>query len=239
MLTLILPRDFRGWVLSLHPRCATLQSASVFWGGTLHSSSALVFLSATHSVPLDPLALVAGGAYMPESQGTVAIREMVLGGLTSTGHCTDNRLKYTPQSFCKGGLFAHPEASAWGTNFRFGTHVAACRNASNNICCGSHLGVLSLLCSSSSASFWKELIYSAGAPDFVTATKGTPSDCLALLASRAYTCSPIRLYISAYFKSLLSESLASKQPHSRCWDPPFWDADSLENPHLMGAIKKM
>lgn len=60
------------------------------------------------------------------------------------------------------------------------------------------------------------LIFILGALIFVAASQGTPQDHLALEARRAYTCSPIGLYIFVYFKKLLPKNLDSNQPESRC-----------------------
>ena len=46
-----------------------------------------------------------GLAFIPESHGTMAVRKMVHGRLPPPGHCAENRMGNTPQSFCEGGLF--------------------------------------------------------------------------------------------------------------------------------------
>ena len=77
-----------------------------------------------------------------------------------------------------------------------------------NIDCEHHLGTVPLPCSSSLVSPRKKLIHLSGALIFVTETQGAPLDQLALVASGAYTCSPIGLYIFAHFKKLMPEGLA-------------------------------
>ena len=54
-----------------------------------------VSAAAIQGIPLNLLALVASGACIPESHGTVTMRETVLGRLPPTRHCTDSRLKHT------------------------------------------------------------------------------------------------------------------------------------------------
>ena len=82
-------------------------------------SSALVlmsgapgFVASTLEMPFDHLALVAGGACIPGSQGTVATEDTVLGRVPPPEHCIDSKMQHTPQPFCGGGLFACPGALA-------------------------------------------------------------------------------------------------------------------------------
>lgn len=79
--------------------------------------------AATQRMPLNHLALVARGACIPGSHGSVAIEEIVLERLSSPGHFADRRLRHNAQYFCEGGLFACLGASARGSCFMSGTHL--------------------------------------------------------------------------------------------------------------------
>ena len=72
---------------------------------------------------------------------------------------------------------------------------------SGNVECGCQFGAFPLSCSSFLVSPSKELIHSSEASSFVTATQGIHSGDL---ASRAYACSPIGLYIFAYLKNIFN-----------------------------------
>lgn len=86
------------------------------------------------------------GACIPESHGTVAIKEVVLGRLSLTEHCTDNRLRHTPVFLCRRplGLFwsfcLRGRLQVWHTSSRLQSFL------SSSIGCGHHLGVIFLLC---------------------------------------------------------------------------------------------
>lgn len=56
---------------------------------------------AAQETPLDHMALVASGAGIQGSHGTIKNVETVLGQLTLSGHSTDSRLKHTPILFVK------------------------------------------------------------------------------------------------------------------------------------------
>lgn len=72
---------------------ATLLNASVPPGGAFHSSGSLVFAATAQGMPLNQLALVAGGACIPGSfQSNVAVGRTVLGQVPPPRHCTDSRL---------------------------------------------------------------------------------------------------------------------------------------------------
>lgn len=86
---------------------------------------------------------------------------------------------------------------------------------SRNTGCGCHLGALPLPCSNSLVLSIKDLIYPSRALIFASATHRTSPDHLALIASRAYACAPMELYIFTYFKKLMPERLASSQSESR------------------------
>lgn len=60
---------------------------------------------------------------IPGSQGTVAIREMVLDRLLFPGHFRESSRRHITKSFCEGGLFACPGVSALGAGFRSGKHL--------------------------------------------------------------------------------------------------------------------
>lgn len=64
-----------------------------------------VFGAAAQGIPLACLALVARGASIPESQGTITITEIVLGQPPPPGHCADSRLKHTPRLSVKEACF--------------------------------------------------------------------------------------------------------------------------------------
>ena len=68
-------------------------------------------------------------AFIPGSQRIAAVGEMVLVRLLLPGHCPDCELRHVLQSCCEKGFFASLRASAWGANFRFGTHLVAYRAA--------------------------------------------------------------------------------------------------------------
>ena len=65
-------------------------------GAPVFISGALVYVAAAQEIPLKCLALVARGACVPGSHGTVAIGETVPRRLPSLGYCTHSRLKQTP-----------------------------------------------------------------------------------------------------------------------------------------------
>lgn len=90
------------------------------------------------------------------------IWETVLGRLRTPGHCIDSR-----NTFCEGGRFTCPGASAWGAGCRCGTHLEAYID-------GRQLCTYPLPLYSLPASPRKDLTQSPGAWIFETATKGTP-----------------------------------------------------------------
>lgn len=94
------------------------------------------------------LVTVTRGPCIPESHGTVAIKEVVLGRLLLTEHCTDSRLRHTPIFLCRKplGLFwsfcLRGRLQVWHTSIGLQSFL------SSSIGCGHHLGLLSLFCSS-------------------------------------------------------------------------------------------
>ena len=73
------------------------------------------------------------------------------------------------------------------------------------------------------------------APNFPTATQGTPPDHLLLVASRAYTCGPPGLHMFAFIKSCCLVD----QSQSRCWlrSSPLGHWMVLVHLQLWGTIK--
>lgn len=67
-----------------------MSGAWVFMSGTL------LFVAAVQGIPLDHLALEARGACVPDSHGTVSIKETIHGRLPPPGHFKDSRLKHNP-----------------------------------------------------------------------------------------------------------------------------------------------
>lgn len=61
------------------------------------------------------------------SHRTAATGATVLGRPLPPWHCTDCRLRPTPESFCEGGYFPCLGASDWGACFRFGIYLVAYR----------------------------------------------------------------------------------------------------------------
>lgn len=92
MLTIILPRDLRGWAtiftLTLLVRSTTPVSPG--WG-VLHASNARVLWLMPRDI-LDHLAWAARGVCVLDR--TVTIRGMVLGRLPPPGHSTDCELRH-------------------------------------------------------------------------------------------------------------------------------------------------
>lgn len=87
-------------MLSSHFPSIVLQITSVSWRGALHMAAALIFMSdalvfaaAAQGIPLDCLALVAKGTFIPWSR------------FPYPGHCVNCKLRHN-QSFCEGGIFA-------------------------------------------------------------------------------------------------------------------------------------
>lgn len=60
-----------------------------------------VFAAAAQVIPLDWLALVTRGVYLPGFQRSIEIRETVLLRLPPPWHCTESRMRHTPSPSVK------------------------------------------------------------------------------------------------------------------------------------------
>lgn len=139
------------------------------------------------------------------------------------------------QSFCEKGLFALPGASAWGAGIGFGAHLGTYYMLSGNIrqqtpSLHSPSALLQLISVSQNEActvIWNPGFYNH-----------SPRDHLALVVSGVYTCSPIVLYIFAYFKtSCLKVWLPISLNLGSDWGPPLWTLTGLANPQLLGITK--
>lgn len=143
-------------------------------------------------------ACLTDGAWIPAPHRTVGIGGMVLGGLPPPGHHTDSRPRHTPPVFLWRRPLACLGALDWEVGFRFGLYLVAYKAALKE----DRLRLLSWHSTSSLLQLTgisrKDLIHSSRAPIFVIDAQGTPPDCLDLVASGAYTCSPSGLHIYSY-----------------------------------------
>lgn len=97
-------------------------------------SGALVFTAAAQGMPFDQEALVTRRTCTPRSHRTVAIRETVIGRIPSSGHCTQSRLKSTPNISVKGAYLLVLEDQLWSrlpvwhTSRDLGGTIRKCRS---------------------------------------------------------------------------------------------------------------
>lgn len=87
------------------------------------TSGALVFTAAVQRLPLHLLALMAIKPCVSRFHRAVMMRKAVLGRLPPSGHCTDSRLKHTPNFSMKEALM---------TGLRFDTHLEVVKVPSVN-----------------------------------------------------------------------------------------------------------
>lgn len=181
-------------------------------------SGVLVFAQGTS---LDHPALVAKGVYI---LGPMTLWEWDSWFLASNhpygaAQAGDRNLP-PPPNLSKGG----PSACA-RAGFRFGIHLVVYRPVlkesglwRSSWCSPSAFHQLDGITQKRACT----LVWST---DSCNCYSGYTSSSLALVASRASTWGPTRLYIFAYLKKLRPESLASSQLEPRCQDTPLWNTD--------------
>lgn len=149
-------------------------------------------------LPLDQLALVARDMLSWSFQSNVAVEKTVLGQVPFLRHCTDSRLGQPPST--TPAMFSVKEASLLSSSFglRSRLHVWHMSGGLQSYSLETDAFLALFLCLAPAHQYLTEKNYTLVRRQILATSQGTPPDHLALVARRAYSCSPSRVCIFVY-----------------------------------------
>ena len=166
------------------------------------------------------------GVHVHETHKTIVIWEMAQKWLP----CLDSHIpgpkwisgwSWCAQTLCGRSSFACFGVSSWGAGIWFGDDGLVTETG------GCHLCALSPFFHAPECQYLPERsFHTCLVPQLLWLPPGTPLRCLPLVASGAYVCGPIGLYILAYLKSCcLQVCLPNNLNLGTDWDPPLCNTD--------------